>query len=40
MVVGRVVEVSLDPSGGSAEAVECPNANGVNRTRVPVIEMI
>ena len=40
VVVRWVVEVLPDPLGGSAEAVECPDAFGVDGARVPVVKVV
>ena len=40
VVVGRVVEVLLDPDGSPAEAIEIPYAFGVDGTWVPVVEVV
>src|SRR2546428_13935582 len=40
VVVGRVVEVLLDPDGSPAETIEIPHAFGVDGTWVPVVEVV
>ena len=40
IVIGRVVEVLLDPDGSPAEAIEIPYAFGVDGTWVPVVKAV